>query len=172
MKTLALIISMVTLVTFSSMGQNTDVDKLLQNTESRDVIFNTILNDNDLMIDFMKTMKQNKHAMMMMQNNQMPNQSKEMGMGDKKPMMDSGAMMKKMQNNPEMMKKMMSNMMTMCEHDSTMRNNMANMMSKHPEMMQMCMEKMHKSNMMQKDGNMKMMDSENSMGDSNHSHKQ
>jgi len=58
-----------------------------------------------------------------------------------------------------MMQKMMSNMMEMCEKDSTMRDRMTDMMAQHPEMMQKCMQMMNEKGMSAKEGRMHMMES-------------
>jgi DNA-binding transcriptional regulator YhcF (GntR family) len=50
--------------------------------------------------------------------------------------------------------------MEMCEQDSTMCNDMANMMSVHPHMMQMCVQRMKENGMMDSNGKIKMMDSD------------
>ncbi|GAI70916.1 unnamed protein product, partial [marine sediment metagenome] len=118
-------------------------------------IFNIILNDHELMIDFMKAMKGNKHAMIMMKENHQI-----MGNEGKMEMKSGHQMMGMMKDNPEMMQKMMGNMMDMSEQDSTIRQKMADMMTEHPQMMQMCMQKMKEKGMMGPDGKMKMMNSE------------
>jgi hypothetical protein len=66
-------------------------------------------------------------------------------------------MMSMMKQNPDLMQKMMGNMMDMCEKDSTQCKHMAEVMSEHPQMMQMCMQKMKEKGMMGADGKMKMM---------------
>jgi len=69
MKTLALFISMMTFWTMNIFGQSDDVNKLLENQETRTEIFNSILNNHELMTDFIHAMNNNSHAMMMMQQN-------------------------------------------------------------------------------------------------------
>ena len=68
MKTLTIILSMLSLLTYNSFSQNADVKGLLDKPETRTEIFKTIMNDHELMMDFIKAMKGNDHAMMMMQN--------------------------------------------------------------------------------------------------------
>nr|NQU90284.1 hypothetical protein [Bacteroidota bacterium] len=165
MKTLAILFSMLVLLTFNGYSQNVDIKGLLDKPETRTEIFNTILNDHVLMTDFMKSMKGNEHAMMMMKENQQM-----MGNDGKMEMKDEHQMMGMMKDNPEMMQKMMGNMMDMSEQDSTMRNKMADMMTEHPRMMQMCMQKMKDKGMMGPDGKMKMMDAENQSGNKEHHH--
>ncbi len=123
------------------------------------------------MMEFMNEMKNNDHAMLMMkQNHSMMNQKEEgssaMGVGhhmmelnNENQLMDHGAMMGMMKDNPEMMQKMMGNMMDMSEQDSTMRSKMSDMMIQHPQMMQVCMQKMKEQGMMGTDGKIKMMNS-------------
>jgi hypothetical protein len=102
---------MLSRLTYNSYSQNADVKGLLNKPETRTEIFNTILNDHELMMDFMKAMKGNDHAMMTMQN-----ESHEMGemkaktgtveMKGNPQMMGNGHMMEMMKENPEMMQKM------------------------------------------------------------------
>ena len=70
MKTAAMIFSMITLFTVNVLGQKGDVKTLLENRESREDVFNTILNDPNLMTEFMNRMSGNAHAMAMMRGNQ------------------------------------------------------------------------------------------------------
>ncbi len=185
MKTLALIISMMTLLSVNSMGQSKKISKLLNKPETRNEIFKTILNNRELTADFMKAMKGNKKAMMTMKkNHQMMGQNGKMEMKNTHQMMDHGKMMGMMKDNPEMMQKMMSMMkanpgmmqkmmgmmMNMSKNDSVMRTKMATMMSKNPQMMQMCRQKMKEKGMMGKDGKMKRMNPENSKGNAKHNH--
>lgn len=173
MKAHSIIFSILTLVTFNSYSQKVDVKGLLDKPETRNEVFNAISGNHELMMDFMKSIKGNEHAMMMMkENNQMEGQVGNMEMKNEHQMMDSGNMMGMMKNNPEMMQKMMGNMMEMCKQDTSMRSKMANMMVKQPEMMQMCMQKMKENGMMGADGKMKMMNSENQPMNKGHNHQQ
>ena len=175
MKTIVIMISMLTLFIYQGYSQNTDVKVLLNNPETREVIFKAIANDHLLMTDFMKTVKENEHASMMMKNDkQQMGEKSEMGMMGKDAdhqMMGNENMMGMMKDNPEMMMNMMSNMMGMCEKDSAMCNSMANMMTDRPEMMQMCMKKMNEKGMMGKDGKMKIMKPESSEMEKHHKNK-
>lgn len=152
MKAITLIILLVTFSAVDGLAQEKDIAGLLNNTETKSEIFNTILNDHQLMMDFMDAMKSNDHAMMMMRENaaMMGNQSMEgmhmngehkmMGMNnDNSEMMHQ--MMGMMKENPELIPEMMSNMMDMCEKDSTQCENMIEVMSKHPNMMRMSTQK-------------------------------
>jgi len=150
MKTIAIILFLAPFWATIGLAQEKNIAELLSNSETRSEIFNSILNDHQLMMDFMAAVKDNDHAMMMMQADSAKMGNSSMGgmnksgehqmMGMKS---DNSEMMQQMmKENPEMMQKMMGNMMDMCEQDSTMCNNMANMMSEHPHMMQMSMQKM------------------------------
>jgi hypothetical protein len=162
---------MITLLTFSSLGQSTDINKLLDKPETRNELFQTILNNNELITDFIKVMKENDHAMMMLENkNQTRTKEGKMEMNDRHQMMDHEKMMSMMKDNPEMMQAMMGNMMDMCEKDTAMQSKMAGIMAQHPEMMKMCRQKMQDEGMMGKDGNMQMMNSESSSKGEGHSH--
>ena len=118
MKTLLIIFSIVGFIIFSSCNQTTDPGAMLENTASRNEIFNAITGNHDMMTAFMESMKGSDHAMQMMS-------------GDKmmmKNMMQSGGM--------EMMMKdggMMGNMMQMMHKDGMMSDEcmqaMKNMMS-------------------------------------------
>ncbi|MHB9142850.1 MAG: hypothetical protein ACYC25_13325 [Paludibacter sp.] len=157
MKTIILIISVVSMFSFNGYSQTTKTSDLLKNKETRNETFNAILNNHELMMDFMDAMKGNKHAMMMMQgNNQMMDNDTKMEMGQEHQMMNHDQMMAKMKDNPEMMQKMMGNMMEMCEKDSAMRCKMVDMMTQHPKMMKTMMQKMKAEDIKTMD-NMPMM---------------
>lgn len=146
MKTITLIFSMMTFLAFNSFGQNENVKELLEKPESRNEIFNAILSDHKLMMDFKKAMEGNEHAMMMMkETNQMMSQEGKVEMQQEHQMMDHS--------------KMMANMMEMCKQDTALCNKMANMMAEHPDMIQKCMQKME------------MMNLENKSDNEGHSHK-
>jgi hypothetical protein len=166
-RTITTIFVAVLLLTVNGYSQNTDVKTLLDKQETKKEVFNTILGDHQLMMEFMTAMKGNEHAMMMMQNSD--SQMKEMkGMNEDGAMkssstehkMHQGEMMGMMKDNPEMMKKMME----MCMKDSTMRCAMAEMMSQQPEMMKSMKMKMGKN---EKTGLDKMNQTEDK--DNNHS---
>jgi hypothetical protein len=175
MKKLTIFISTLLLLTLNAFSQSAEIKGLLDKQDTRTEIFNAIFNDHQLMTEFMKGAKSNKHASMMMHNEAHQTGKMESGntMGELKgnhPMMDSEKMMEMMKNNPEMMKKMMGNMMQMCEKDTAMRSQMTNMMTEHPEMMKMCMQKMQEKGMMGTDGKMKMMDDKKQSEDKEHHH--
>lgn len=82
-------------------AQQANVDALLENQETKNEIFTAIMQDEELMNDFMNEMMANENAMMSMRGNQQM-------MGH---MMDQGHMRTMMQENPDMQKTMMNNMM-------------------------------------------------------------
>jgi len=141
---------MVVFIAFSGYSQNTDIKGLLDKPETRTEIFNTIVGDHGLMMEFMKTMKGSEHATMMMK--------------------DNNQMMGMMKDNPGMMQKMMSNMMDMCEQDSTMRCNMANMISKHPKMMSMITQQIEPKKMMGNSGGCMQMMNKKEGNEQEHNH--
>ena len=131
MKTLVIIFSMVAFIAFSGYSQSADIKGLLDKPETRAEIFNTILENHELMMEFMKNMKGNEHAMMMMEeDSKMTGHDGETEMKEGHQMMDHAKMME------------------MCKQDSVMCCNMANMMTGNPEMMQMKMQKMKLKGMM------------------------
>lgn len=128
MKSLVIIFSMVAFIAFSGYSQSADIKGLLEKPETRTEIFNAIFNNHELMTEFMKNMKGNEHAMMMMEED-----SKMMGHDGKMEMKEDHQMME------------------MCAQDSAMCCNMANMMTENPEMKQKgmmgmkgCMQMKHK----------------------------
>lgn len=170
MKTIILVISVVTLFSFNGISQTTKADQLLKDKDVRTETFNAILNNHELMMDFMAAMKGNEHAMMMMKgNNQMMNDNDKSDMHQEHQMMNHDQMMGKMQDNPEMMQKMMGNMMEMCEKDSAMRCKMADMMIQHPKMMNTMMQKM-KGKEIKKMDDMPMMHKQKDENNQLHKH--
>lgn len=117
MKSLVIIFSMVAFIAFSGYSQSADIKGLLEKPETRTEIFNAIFNNHELMTEFMKNMKGNEHAMMMMEED-----SKMMGHDGKMEMKEDHQMMDH------------AKMMEMCAQDSAMCCNMANMMTENPEM--------------------------------------
>ena len=123
----------------SSCDQQTDVNSLLEITETKDQLFGAILEDHEMMTEFMNRMKSNDHAMMMMKGN-----DEMMGM-----MMGDGTMMKMMKDKPAMMNNMMSDMMK----DGKMMEQMMKMMNQEEMMSDECMQSCMK---MMKDKGMSM----------------
>lgn len=171
MKTLALFISLMSFWTLNSNGQSEDVSKLLENQQTRTEIFNSILNSHTLMTEFIHAMNGNDHAMMMMnenysmmgngtdttmqmgsgyhmsgmmgQNHQgMMGQNHQEMMGQNHQEM-MNQMMGYLNENPELIPQMMGNMMAFCEKDTTQCNQIARVMSEHPQMMMMGMQQMN-----------------------------
>jgi hypothetical protein len=178
MKTLISIISIIAFITLNIYGQDKDVSTLLANPESRNEIINSILNNHDYMTEFIQAMHGNEHAMMMMNsgdnvegNNQMMMGSgNHWGMSGDNQIMDRNSMMNLMHQNPGMMQMMMGNMMDVVSSDSTMTNQMVNMMTSHPEIMQ-SMHRYNNDNTMESAHGNKMMppeDTKENMGQMHH----
>ncbi len=114
MKTITTIFVAVLLLTVNGYSQNISVKALLNKPETKNEVFNTILGDHQLMMEFMTAMKGNEHAMMMMQNSN----SQMIGMKENGGMetsstnhnMQHGDMMGMMKSNPEMMKSIKTKM--------------------------------------------------------------
>ena len=119
--------------------QQADVSTMLNNAETKDKVFSAILDDHEMMTEFMNKMMSNEHAMMMMKGDQ-----KMMGM-----MMGEGDMMKMMKDKQEMMNNMMGEMMK----DGKMMGNMMQMMQQEGMMSEECMQSCMK---MMKDKGMSM----------------
>ncbi|WP_340111674.1 hypothetical protein [Maribellus mangrovi] len=157
MKTLVLLTTMLFLFAVNGYSQKTDVQKMMQNKETRTEIFNAMVNNHQYMSDFMNMAKNNDHAMMMM-NNGMMGQQHQMNMNQNQgqmqgnhQMMGNGNTMGGMINNPQQMQKMMENMLSVCDGDSTLRSEMSDIISNHPKMMKMIRNNgmnMHGSNTM------------------------
>ena len=170
MKTTVIILSILTVFAISGFGQNSNIPELLKKKDTRTEIFNTIMNDHELMTDFIYAMKGNQHAMMMMRENNMMGYDEHMGnegnMGHGHQMMEPGhqmmepgyqrmdhaQMMQMMKDDPAVMEDMMGAMMDMCEQDSTYCNNLAETMTEYPGMMQMGIHRMKEKGMMGPDG--------------------
>ena len=165
MKTTVFILSMLTVFTICGFGQNSNIPELLNKKDTRTEIFNTIMNDHDLMMDFIDAMKGNQHAMMMMKGNNMMGQDEEMrnegSMEHGNQMMEHGnqtvdhaQMMQMLKDDPTLMKDMMGVMMERCKQDSTFCSILAETMTECPGMMQMGMHKMKENGLMGPDGEM------------------
>ena len=169
MKALTLIITMIAFITLSSYTEKDNVDQLLQKKDRRNEVFNKIMNNRELMLDFMNVMHGNQQAMMMwnqnyrhMQNNgtgtnnnySMMGRGYMMGGNYGNHMMGSantghnnnynqnmgyGRMMNRMMNNPQLMQRFMTNMMNNYGQDSTFVNNMAKIMARNPQLMNRAM---------------------------------
>lgn len=135
MKTLVIIFSVFGLITLNSCNQQTNVQALLENAETRNEIVKTIAGNHDFMTEFMSTMQDNDHAMQMMQGNKMMMGKMMKGQGIQMMMKDS-TMMKQMMGNKQMMHSMMQGMMK----DGKMMGNMMKMMSEKGMMSEDCMQ--------------------------------
>lgn len=170
MKTLILVTLIIFTLSFNGYSQTTKANQLLENKEVRNETFNAIMNNHELMTDFMQAMKGNEHAMMMMNNINMTGQNHQMGMENNSgemhnnhQMMGNGNGMGTM-NNPETMQNMMENMeniMNICDQDSTLRIKMSGIISEHPKMMEMM--NMHNSVSVSNAGGMHTMNSTDQM---------
>lgn len=141
----------------SACKQNEDVSTLLENDDTRNEIFYTIISDQEYAEQLMAKMMDDDNTQMMMKGNQ-----RMMGMM----MSDNEDMKAMMKDNPEMMHGMMSNLMNMAEADSSMCVHMMTMMKDRPNMMGQMMEMMHKEGMIDKET---MMRNKERMGSENHS---
>lgn len=139
MKKIALFSLAAALLLWIGCGQQADVNSVLKNAESKDKVFSAILEDHELMTEFMTKMMSNEHAMMMMKGNH--------DMMGK--MMDGGNMMQMMNDSPDMMHNMMSGMMK----DGQMMGHMMQMMNQEGMMSNECMQSCTK---MMADKGMKM----------------
>lgn len=110
MKTATLIFLTIGLFALNGCNQKTDVNAMLDNSETRSEIFDAIANNHSYMTGFMENMQESDHAMQMMQGNNKMMGGMMKGDGMQMMMKDSTMMKKMMQS---MMKdgKMMGNMM-------------------------------------------------------------
>jgi len=110
-----------------------EAEGIKANPHLKEEIFSTIINDEELLSDFMSRAMNEPAAMQeAMMNEEMMQQ-----------MYSQQTMQNMMQQNPEMMNKMMNNMMQMSRQDSSFRNMMRNNENWQPMM-----------DMMQEDGHM------------------
>lgn len=118
MKKISFIVTTLMIFIISSCETNEaiEADDLAEEPELRQEVFQAIINDNELLSDFMDQMMENSNAMhQMMMNEKMMQQ------------MFSQENMQMMQNmQPQMMQMMMDHMLQMAGSDSTLRNNMMN----------------------------------------------
>ena len=126
----------------SACQQQKDVSTMLENDDTRNEIFNTIISDHEYAEQLMTKMMEDDHTQMMMKGNEQM-----MGMM----MSDNDQMMALMKDKPDMMNKMMN----IAEADSSMCTHMMTMMKDKPNMMGQMMDMMHKECMMVKETMMK-----------------
>ncbi|MEY8021350.1 hypothetical protein AB8P51_10995 [Muriicola sp. SD30] len=135
MKTATLIFLTIGLFALTGCNQKTDVNAMLDNSETRSEIFGAIANNHTYMTGFMENMQESDHAMQMMQGNH-----KMMGG------MMKGDGMQMMMKDSMMMKNMMKSMMK----NGKMMGNMMKMMHEKGMMSEDCMESC--KNMMAEEG--------------------
>ncbi|MCB0669970.1 MAG: hypothetical protein KDC80_29290 [Saprospiraceae bacterium] len=126
MKKIALFSLTTALLLWIGCRQQADVISLLKDTEAKDKVFTAILDDHELMIEFMTKMMSNEHALMMMKGNRDI-------MGK---MMGDGNVMHMMKDSPDMMHNMMNAMMK----DGQMMGHMMQMMNQQGMMSNECMQ--------------------------------
>lgn len=126
MKKILLFSFAATILFWIGCSQQTDVGAMLKNAETKDKVFAAILEDHELMTEFMSKMMSNEHAVMMIKGNQ---QMMDM-------MAAEGNMMQMMKDRPEMMHQMMSDMMK----DGNMMGHMMQMMQQEGMMSEECMQ--------------------------------
>jgi hypothetical protein len=140
MRTTMIILLTIGLVSLSSCNQKTDPNTMLENSETRTALFDSIASNHNHMTEFIKNMQGNDHAMQMMQGNQMIMGNMIQGQG-----------------------------MQMMMNDSMMSMNMMHAMMKDGKMMNHMMQMMHNQGMMSEDcmnSSMQMMSAqEMNMGD-------
>lgn len=117
MRTVVLILAVVGLMAFNSCKQEPDVQAMLENTETRNEIIETIANNPDYMNDFMANMQGNKQAMQMMQGN---HKMMNMMMGEGMNMMNDSVMSMNMMHSMMKDRKMMNHMMQMMQNEGMM----------------------------------------------------
>ncbi|HKK43403.1 MAG TPA: hypothetical protein VJ963_13395 [Bacteroidales bacterium] len=152
MKAFIWIFSLLTVISLSSMQQTTDVKGLLEKKETRQEIFNTILNNPHLMAEFMQDMHNNRYAMMMYYGNDTTG-GKDAAWGKGQyPVMNQEQMLYLMKHNPGLLRTMMGNMISVAATDSTFSRDMVNLMY-HNNMMMNYMGHMYNQNGMMGPGN-------------------
>ncbi len=150
MRTLFIGLLAIGLFSLTSCKQETDTQALLENPETRTEVFNSIVENDAYMAEFMESMHGNLATMKMMQGNK-----KMMGS------MMNGQGMQMMMKDSTMMHSMMNRMMG----DGKMMGNMMKMMHETGMMSEDCMES---CSMMMKDKGMDMMYMNNGI-ENNHS---
>jgi hypothetical protein len=150
MKTIALILLAIPLLVSGSKAQDKNITGLLNKEETRTEIFNTILNDHNMMSEFINAMKHNDHAMMMINEN-LPMSGNSNGMGNGSMMNHSSAMgNSSMMNKSSMMgNESMDEAQTSSSHhmngmanSNEMMNQMIKTMKENPQMMPQIMGRM------------------------------
>jgi hypothetical protein len=154
MKTLQKILMVIVLISaglFASGQSNTDINKILSKSDSRQKIMDLIANDSIMSKEMKVAMMNSKNGKMMMHGDgKMPMMKT---MSDNPGMTDSmmSNMMEKCKTDTLMMKSMMSNMMKACKSDTSMMSSVCKTMMGNHQMMDMMHKKMVENKDMKKD---------------------
>jgi hypothetical protein len=160
MKTLQRILMVIILISpalFASGQSNTEIDKILSKSDSRQKIIATIANDSIMSKEMKEAMMNSKNCKMMKQGEGKMSMMKTMN--DNPDMMESmmSDMMEKCKTDSLMMKSMMSNMMKACKSDTSMMSSMCKTMMGNKQMMDMMQKKMDGNKDMKMTGGMDKM---------------
>ncbi|MGW8317569.1 MAG: hypothetical protein ACWGNV_18380 [Bacteroidales bacterium] len=140
MKTLAFIVVMIPFMGMNTLAQNPDVQKLMDNKDAREEIYKTIMNDHNLIMEFLGDVQHNDHAKAMMQQHQAMYGS---NAGNSQGMM--------MGNNQNMMgnsQEMTGNQQHMMGNNQNMMGNSQQMTGNNQHMMGMSQENIQRMNQM------------------------
>ena len=137
MKTLQKITLAIGLITiFASCQTNTDINRVLYNSDSRKEIIDTIANNSKMSEEVMKTMLNSRNGkMLILENEKMAKMLLE----------DHVMIVKMMKDNPDLMQCMLSDMMETCKSDSSRMASMCKTIIGNPQLMNM-MQKMKGEN--------------------------
>jgi hypothetical protein len=124
---------------FTACQQPRSTEQVLAEEPQRKEVMQTIVNNPEMMTEMVDMMMNNEQGKMMMSGNK---DMMGMLMGNQQMMQDM------VKENPDIMQNMMQNMMQMCQNDSSQCNQIAEMMSGNPAMMQSMMGMMHQKGMM------------------------
>lgn len=119
MRTLVIIFSVVGLMALNSCQQETNVPVMLENTETRNEIMQTIANTQSYMDEFMENMQNNNNSMQMMRGNK---HMMDMMHGERMSMMKDSTMRMEMMHSMMKDGKMMNHMMQMMHNEGMMSN--------------------------------------------------
>ena len=133
MKNLSILILCVTSVLILTQCNNSSVDKLCSNADSRGKVISELMNNDEYMMEVMDSMN-TTHA------DAMVTASCGMMKGDKAGMQMMNSMMDMCKEDSSMCKKMMGKTMDMCDSDNSRCNMMLATMNEHPKSMQSMMD--------------------------------
>lgn len=139
---------MIPIMGMNTLAQIPDIQKLMDNKEAREEIYNSIMNDHNLMMEFLGDVQHNDHAKAMIQQHQAmygsnAGNSQGMMMGNNQHMMGNNQHM--MGNNQQMMgnnQQMMGNnqqMMAMNQENTQMMNQMMGYFQDNPNLVPLMM---------------------------------